>query len=39
MDTALAALFAIISVLVVFDLAAVLHGTDSRDTSLDDRRR
>jgi hypothetical protein len=39
MDTALAALVALVALLVMFDLAAFTFGEDSRDGLADDRRR
>ena len=39
MVTALAVLFMLVAILVVFDLAAVAFGEDSRDGLTDDHRR
>lgn len=39
MESALATLLAITSLLVAFDVAAVLLGADSREQLSDDRRR
>jgi hypothetical protein len=39
MITALAVLFAFVAALVLFDLAAVAFGVDSREAMTDDHRR
>lgn len=39
MDTALTWLLALLAALAIFDAAAVVFGTDSRDAYGDDRRR
>ncbi len=39
MDTALTWLLALLAALSIFDVGAVLFGTDSRDSAGDDHRR
>lgn len=39
MDSALAWLLALVAALSIFDAAAVLYGSDSRDAPGDDHRR